>query len=1073
MRTKSSRFLTLLLAFLVQITFAQEKTISGNVTDQDGLALPGANIIVKGTSVGTQTDFDGNYSINTSVSQTLVFSFIGQLSKEIVVGNNNVINVQLAEDAQALGEVVVTALGVSRDEKSLTYSAPVVQADEITAAQNSNVASALSSKVAGLQINSPSGNLGGSQRILIRGANSVTGENQPLFIVDGVPMDNSSFNTDDTQRGAGGVDFGSTINDINPNDIESVTVLKGPAAALYGSRASNGVILIKTKTGKNSKKLGITINSSLTFSQVDILPDLQNEYGGGATISDANGGRNGFATQVINGREYLLADYATDESWGPKYDSNINVLHWDAFDQNSFPQDYLNARPWVAPKSGVRDFFTTGITSNNGITISSGSDKGSYLFSFAGQNTTGTVPNTDIKKYSTKVSLTQNLSEKLTATAILNYSNTKGKRPVIGYDDNSVTQKLFQWGHRQLDYDRLKNYKNDDGTQRTWNRISWDDSTPNYSDNPYWILNENNPTDERSRIYGSFGLNYQITDEISIKGFAYGDTYRFQNSERVSIGSQAQSKYLVRNYDFREYNYELIATYNKQFSDNFSLSALIGGNKRDNKLAFVRNETTGGLSIPGIFNIANGLGQLDKETATDKKKVNSAFGSLNLAFANQVFLDLTARNDWSSSLPDDNNSYFYPSASLAWVFSDALAKNSSWFNYGKLRLGWAQVGNDTDPYNVINTLTVADPFNGTGRVTVPSTRLNPGLKSETTTTWEVGTELGFMNGRVNLDVTYYENETTDQIIPVDLSFGTGYGANWINTGKMTNKGVEVALGIVPVRTEKFKWEINATFAKNESKLNELTEGLNSLLIDNAPFQAQLAAYVGQAYGVIMGTDFIYDSEGNKVVGGNGIYLATSDLVPLGTVSPEYTAGLRNSFKYKNIDLSILLGISKGGSYFSTTHQWGMFTGTLAETAANNIREDGIIVSGVTGTVTYDNNGNYTVTGTAPNETVISAESYGNNHYGGFGTPDAQNVFDADYMKIRELTLGYTLTPTGAFDFFESARISFFGRNLLTWGLDYDGIDPETVSTSAGNTQGLEGGLQPSVRSYGMSLQLSF
>ncbi|MDT7827948.1 SusC/RagA family TonB-linked outer membrane protein [Pricia sp. S334] len=1071
MRARHKGLLTLLLALVVQLSFAQEKTVTGTVTDQNELPLPGVNIVVQGTTTGTQTDFDGNYSINAEEGQVLVFTYIGQKAVEQGVGDGNVIDVQMEEDAQALEEVVVTALGVNRDEKSLTYSAPQVNSEELLSAQNDNAVGALSSKVAGLQVNSPSGNLGGSQRILIRGANSVTGENQPLFVVDGIPMDNSGFNTTDAQRGAGGVDFGSTINDINPNNIESVTVLKGTAAALYGSRASNGVVLIKTKTGEASDKLGVSINSSVSFSQVAVLPDLQREYGGGAIITgeDSDGG---FATANINGTTYRLADYHTDESWGPKYDPNLMVLHWDAFDQESFPEDYLRPRPWVAPANDVETFFNTGITYRNDITLSSGGEKGNYLFSFGSQNQTGIVPNTEIEKYSAKVSLTQNLSEKLTANSIINYTVSRGKRPTIGYDDNSVTQKFFQWGQRQLDYDRLRKYKNEDGTQRTWNRISWDDATPNYSDNPYWTVYENYPTDNRTRVFGNFGLNYQVSDELSVKGTVYGDTYHFENKERQSIGSQAQSLYRERNYDYSEYNYELVANYNKDFSDNFSLGALVGGNKRDYQLSFVRNETTGGLSLPGIFNIANGLGQLDKDTYTDKKKVNSLFASLNLAIYDQLFFDFTARNDWSSALPDNNNSYFYPSASLAWAFSDTFIQDSQWFNYGKLRVGWAQVGNDTDPYRAVNTLTIDNPFNNTGRVTVPSTRLNSELKSETTTTWEAGAELSFFKNRLNLDVTYYQNETVDQIIPIDLSFGTGYGSQYVNAGKMTNEGVEIAVGITPVRTENFKWQIDGTFAKNESELVELIDGLNSILLTNAPFQAQLAAYVGAPYGQIMGTDFIYDSEGNKVVTAGGAYAATSDIVPIGSTLPDYTAGLRNAFQYKNVDLSFLLGMSKGGKYFSTSHMWGMYSGMLEKTVANNIREDGIVLEGVTGTVTYNADGSYTVTDTAPNTTNVSAQAYGGNHYGGFGTPDAQNVFDADYFKLREVTVGYTF-PKQIFDFFDTARVSLFGRNLLIWGLDYDGIDPETVSTGSGNIQGLEGGLQPSTRSYGMNVQLSF
>lgn len=963
----------------------------------------------------------------------------------------------------------MTALGQTKSERALAYSAPKLKSEEINSAQNDNAISALSGKVAGLKINSPSGNIGGSQRILIRGTNSVKGDNQPLFVIDGIPMDNSNFNTGNTQRGSGGVDFGSTINDIDPSVIASVTVLKGPAAALYGSRAANGVILITTKTGKNSKKLGVNFSSSLTLSEVAILPKLQREYGGGTIISDADGGSNGFKKQIINGQEFLLVDYHTDESWGPKYNTNLKVLHWDAFDQQSFPEDYLKPRSWVAPENDVDSFFKTGFATNNNVTVTSATNKGSVLFSAGKQENKGTVPNTQVNRHFAKFSISQKLSKKLDVISTINYVQTSGSRPVLGYTGNSVSQKLFQWGQRQLDFNRMKKYKNDDGTQRTWNRISWDNPTPNYSDNPYWIIKENTPSDTRKRIYGNVSTSYKISDNLTVKGSIYADTYNFRNSERTAIGSQNQSEYLERAYDFNEFNYEFIFNYNKEISDSFSLSALIGGNKRDRSLNYRRTQTTGGLSVPNIYNINNSKGPLSKGSFNSLKIVNSLFGSLSLSFANQLFIDFTGRNDWSSSLPNDNNSYFYPSASLAWVFNKTVFQNSDWFSCGKLRLGWAQVGNDTAPYRVTNTLTLGIPFKGDGRVSVNDELQNPKLKNETTTTWEVGAELSFLKRRVNLDFTYYNNITTDQIIPINLSLGSGHTAQWINAGEMTNKGVEIHLGLKPIKNDNFSWNVDVNFAKNENKIVKLKEGFNSILLGSAPFRVKLTAAVSEAYGTIMGTDFIYDKKGNKVIGENGRYVATRDLVPLGSVNPDFSLGLRNSFKYKNFDLGVLIEMSKGGKYYSTTHQWGMYSGMLYETAANNVRENGIILPGVTGTVTYEDDGKYSVTNTAPNTKSIKASSWGTGHY---NTVDAQNVFDSDYYKIREISLGYTL-KNGIFNIFDNARISIFGRNLYTWGLDYDGIDPETVSAGSGNIQGLEGGLQPSVRSFGMNLNLSF
>ncbi|MDO6744874.1 SusC/RagA family TonB-linked outer membrane protein [Tenacibaculum soleae] len=1071
MKTKFNGILTLLLALIVQVSFAQDKTISGKVSDSSG-PLPGVTVLKKGTSQGTETDFDGKYSIKAKTGDILVFSFVGMTTSEKSVGAVNTINVTLTEDSNVLDEVVVTALGLSRSERSLAFAAPKVKAEELNSAQNSNAISALSGKVAGLKVNSPSGNLGGSQRILIRGTNSVTGNNQPLFVIDGIPMDNSNFNSADAQRGAGGVDFGSTINDIDPNNIESVTVLKGAAAALYGSRASNGVILINTKKGNNSKKLGISLNSSISVTEVAILPRLQRLYGGGSIVSDANGGKNGFSTATINGTEQMLVGYAVDESWGPKFDPNLKVLHWDAFDQASFPEDYLKPRAWVAPENDVDSFFKNGISTNNVLTITSSTDKGNFLMSIGDDKTTGTVPNTSINKHFAKLSLSQKLSDNLSANSSINYVQTNGTRPVIGYDGNSVTQKFFQWGQRQLDYKRLANYKNLDGSQRTWNRSGWNSAKPKYSDNPYWTIYENTPKDKRTRIYGTVGLNYQITDDLSVKANIFADTYNFRNSERIAVGSQSQSQYLERVYDFKEYNYEFTANYKKDLSDKISVNALAGMNSRDFSREYRFNGTTGGLSIANIYNINNGKGQLNKNTDSSFKKVNSVFGSLNFAFDNQLFIDLTARNDWSSTLPDDNNSYFYPSASLAWIFSHSVLKSNDWFSFGKLRLGWAEVGNDANPYSVVSTLTLQEPFNGEGTAAVPGTLLNANLKNETTRTWEVGAELSFLNRRVNLDATYYNNSTIDQIIPVNLSTSTGYNQQFVNAGEMRNKGVEINLGLRPIIKDNFSWDVDFNFSKNENELVSLKDDLKTLTLTNASFQVSLAATVGEAYGTIMGRDFVYDDQGNKVIASNGRYAATRDIVSLGSTLPDYTAGMTNSFKYKNWDLGFLIEMSKGGKYFSTSHMWGMYSGMLEETAANNIREDGIILGGVTGTVTYDENGKYTVTNTAENTTRISGQAYGQMHYGGFGTPDAQNVFDADFFKLRELSLGYTF-DSKTLPIFDSARISVFGRNLYTWGLDYDGIDPETVSTGSGNVQGLEGGLQPSNRSYGMNVKLSF
>ncbi len=1066
MRTILKTFLLITGLFLAGIISAQEKTITGTITDESGEVLPGTYVEVKGTQNSTETDVNGNYEIQAQSGDTLVFSFIGLPDIEKTVGDSNSINIQFKEGGNQIDQVVVTGLGISRDEKSLGYSVQEVGGDELTSAQPTSAVAALSGKAAGIQISDPSGNLGGSKRVVIRGVNSVTGNNQPLFVVDGIPMNNESFNTIDTDRGAGGVDYGSMINDINPDDIESVSILKGPAAAIYGSRAANGVVLITTKKG-TKKGLGISFNSSVTFNQISLLPDMQDQYGAG--------GQSTFDQVTINGQTYNIAEYAVDESWGPKYDPNVNVLQWDAFDPE-FSNDYLNPRPWVKPEHGVEDFFKTGITYKNTLALSSVTDKNNTRIAVTTENTTGTVPNTSIKKYTLGLNLTQKLSDKLTAKSLINFTNTKGVRPYIGYTDNSVTQKFFQWGQRQLDYNRLKNYKLADGTQRTWNRKAWNDATPNYSDNPYWTVYENAPEDERNRIFGNAGLQYQLNDFITLKGTVYGDTYSLRAKEKTAVGSQAQSYYLERDVDFKEFNYEFLASLVKDLSDSFNLQASLGVNKMTRETKFKEVSTSGGLSIPGIYNLNNSKGPLDLQPNlvtpyTENVDISSVFASASLGYKDFLFLDVTARNDWASALLKDNNSYFYPSAALSWVFSKNI--NASWLSFGKVRASWAQVGNGVQYiYAAKQTFDIENSFKGEGRESVRRRLYQPDLKAERTNTWELGTDLKFIHNRLGLGFTYYQNTTKDGILPLEISQSSGYKYEILNSAEMENKGVEITFNATPVKSSNFKWDIDVNFAKNENELTYLADGISTYVMGNAPFKVSQVAVVGGPYGAIWGTDYVYDDNGNKVVYINGDgeaeYMSTDRNVNLGSTLPDYNMGIRNSFSYKNFNLGFLIDIQKGGKYFSTSHMWGMFSGMLEETAANGIRENGIVLNGVTGQVSFEDDGSYTVTNTAENEANTSAYTYAIDHYYG---PAAQSVFDADYYKLREVTLGYNFTD--GFGIFENVRVTAFGRNLLTWGLDNDNIDPETVVNGSGNIQGLEGGLQPPTRSFGFNIQLNF
>lgn len=1071
MKTNFSKILSLLLVLVVHLSFAQgQRTITGTVTDEQGLPLPGVNIIIEGTATGVQTDFDGNYSISASQGDVLVFTFIGLETARYTVQNNNTIDVVMAADAAELDEVVVTALGISRDRKSLGYATQEVAGEELAESRSSNAINALSGRVAGIQISNATGNLGGSTRVLLRGAGSITQENKPLYVVDGIPLNNSNFNTTATQQGTGGRDYGDAGADINPDDIESMTVLKGgAAAALYGSRANNGVILITTKSGKTGRG-EITVNSGVSFESAYILPKVQKLYGGGAG-NPGTIGQTDFGQAEINGTMYDIVDYGTDETWGPRYDPNRNVLHWDAFDPE-FEDDYLTPRPWVYPEGDdAESFFRTGLTTNNNVAFSNGNDRSSFRFSLGNIQSEGIVPNSKLNKTSLNFNGSSEIGERLLINAGINYTVTDGfNRPAFGYTGAGVIQQFYQFGQASLAHSRLRNYRLSDGSQRTWNRTAWDDATPRYTDNPYWIINENTSADQRHRYYGTFGLTYNITDDFYATANLYSDTYNFEINDRTAIGSQAQSQYHEFQTDFQEYNYEARLHFDKDFLDNrFSLNSFIGTNRRDLYTSSLEGFTQGGLVVGGIYNLNNST---DPATITDRntrKRVNSVFGSVSLGYDNFAYVTVTGRNDWSSTLPEANNSYFYPSINGSLVFSNLI--NEDWLSFGKLRAGLARVGNDTDPYRLNNTFASRAPFFGNIRYTQPNANLNPNLGPETKDTWEVGLELAFFNRRLSFDVTYYDETTTDLITPVQIDPAAGYTSTFVNAGTLSNKGIEALVNITPVQTDDFTWNFTWNFAKNQNQLEEILPGVNTLQLAAFPFNGvTLNAVVGEEYGQIRGTNYVFDNQGNRVVDAQGRYLETRNVENLGSILPDYRMGFRNSFDYKGIRLGVLIDMQKGGKYRSLTNLWSMYSGIAEATAANNIREEGIVLEGVTGTVTYDADGNYTVTDTAPNTTVLSAQQYGSDFY---LRSDAQNVFNADYVKLREITLGYSLPKNWIGNVMNDITVTAFGRNLLAWGLDNDNFDPEMATSGSGNIQGSEGGSLPSTRSYGLNVQLKF
>lgn len=734
----------------VQLVNAQQRSISGTVTSSDdGSPIPGVSVSVKGTTTGTISNVDGKYTIEVGANaQALVFSFVGMKTQEVVLGASATIDVALEADVIGVDEVVVTALGISREKKALGYSVSEVNGNELSKTRGgvTNPINSLAGKVAGLQVTGASGNMGGSSKVVLRGVSSLSGSNQPLFVVDGVPIEGTDFNTTDAARGAGGFDYGNLISDINADDIESISLLKGPnAAALYGSRASNGVIMITTKKGKKGEGLGVSFNTTLGFERVNKLPIMQNEYGGGYSLTPTD-------IVDVDGTVYpgmLVPDYGIDESWGPKYDASIqhvswyDIAKWEANGKVGQP----TTSPWVASDSDIDDFFELGHSLTNNISISKATEYASVRASYTNMSLNGYMPNSSLKKNSISVNATATDTKYYEIFTNVNYLNQMAKgRPETGYGDNNVMQKFIQWGQRQLNMDELKDlYKFPDGTQASWNRNAWDDPSVAYSNNPYWTRNMNYQNDSRDRIYGNIGTKINIIDELKFQYKLNLDYFSDKQYERNAVYSQEQSRYYEANRQQHEINHELLLMYKKDIAD-FGFIVNAGSNFMYQKYERLDGESQGGLVLPEFYNFRNSVSPALATNFKREKAINSVFANGTVSYKNFAFVDLTARNDWSSALPQGNNSYFYPSVTASLVFSELIDVDQ--ISFGKVRAGWAKVGNDTDPYRVYEVYSYYTSFDSQHGYINPLTKNNPELKPEITNSIEAGIEMSFLNNRV-------------------------------------------------------------------------------------------------------------------------------------------------------------------------------------------------------------------------------------------------------------------------------------------------------------------------------------
>lgn len=1049
----------------ISTLYAQEMTITGTVTDETGMALPGVNIIIKGTTVGVQSDFDGNYSIQASRGQILVFSFIGLQTAEYTINQNSVINVTLSADAAELDAVVVTAFGIQRQKNTLPYAAQQIDGDDVNQTKVGNVASGLSGKVSGLQITQGNA-IGGSVNVVIRGAKSLTGNNQALFVVDGVPVDNSNTNSAAQQSGGGGYDYGNAAADINPNDIESINVLKGAAAsALYGSRAANGVVMITTKKGRRG--LNVSINSAMIVGQIDesTFVTYQKEYGAGRSDPYDS---NGFLLSDVNGdgvKDLVVPTFAP-RSWGPAYNNNLLVYHWDAFDPTS--PNYLQAKPWVYPENGPETFYETSFSTNNSIIVDGNiAERGSVKFGYTRNDERGTVPNSKVIKNILSLNASYNLKENLILSSMANYSQVDGKgRYGTGYDGGrNINSPFRHFNQTNVDIQEQK-----DAYFRTRRNITWnwaDPTTPQgirpaFYDNPYWVIYENYQDDQRNRIFGNVALTYKLTDWLELLGRVSVDNYNEFQQERRAVGSSGVASYSRFDRRFNETNYDLLATANKDLSEDFNLSGLAGINLRRNSISSVYSSTSGGLVVPRLYAISNSVGTIPAPIETEQPKaVDGYFAGATITYQDYLTLDGTFRRDISSTLPEDANAYNYYAVSGSWLFTHHL-ENIEWINFGKIRANYATVGSDAPWGSISDVYAKPNPFGSGLLFSLPDTKNNSALRPEMTESREIGLEMAFYKNRFGFDASYYHTNTVDQIIPVAVSLATGYSSKFINAGNIENKGIELSVYGAPIRGENFSWNVNVNFSRNRNKVLSLYENSSNLRLASFQGGVSLNASVGRPYGELQSADYVY-LNGERVVKDNGLWQVSSTTSNvIGNINPDWIGGISNTFRYKDVSLSFLVDVRKGGDLFSLDMYYGSAAGLYPRTAGTNdlgnpVRDavavgGGIILPGVTA------DGN-------PNTKRVTITS--NNS---FYEPQSEFVYDASYVKLRELSLSYSLPEKWTTKYFQDIDLSLIGRNLWIIHKNVPYADPEE-NLSSGNIQGYQSGSYPTTRTIGLNVNL--
>lgn len=1049
-----------------------QKTVSGTITDAVGTPIPYVNVQLSGTNKGTISNEEGKYSLtNPNLLGVLKFSVLGYETQNIPINNIGIIDVTLLESSEQLNEVVLTALGLKRETKELGYVVQSLDSKGVTEVKAVNFLDNLTGKLAGVTINQGATGVGSSSKITIRGEASFS-NNNPLFIVDGVPINNNSvFNfTNEAAAGFQAIDFGNGAMEVNPDDIAAVSVLKGPsAAALYGTRASNGVIVIATKSGKSSKGLGISYNTSFFVDSAFRLPDFQNEYGQGQSG----------VFEYVDGLGGGTSDNIT-YSWGPRLNAGNLISQFDSpvtltdgtivrgGDTALYSGLPITPTEFRSNPDNLKDFYNTGTTLINNIAISNGFEKGNYRLSFTDLRSESIIPGVNLDRQTVSARLGFMPTDKLSINSSISYVNSQSdNRPSNGYGSENVNYSLVAWGPRSLNIDNLREYWQpglEDVQQYSYNYT--------FFDNPFFILNENRNSFNRDRVFGNISASYNITNHITAtirSGMDYSSELR-QLRRAFSSNRFQNGGYAEHDVFFREINTDFLLNYTNQFND-FKIDVSIGGNRLDQK-AFTSQSQTTSLAQPGIFRLSNGASPIEVFEFESNKRINSFYGLAKFGYKDFLFLDVTGRNDWSSALATpfsvDNTSFFYPSFSSSFILSEVVELPQA-FSFAQLRASWAQVGNDTNPYQTTGAFVAQTPFNGQPTFSNQNTIANPNLRPETTSSFEVGADLRFFSDQLRFDISYYNAVTEDQIISLPIGISSGFTQQVVNGGKVRAKGLEIIAGISPVISKNFQWNSTLNFSTSRATVEDLPQdaGLLTLgysrIYDSQNQTVFLQVEEGGRVGDLYGTGYLKNDNGNFILTNEGRYIPDNNLQKLGNYNPDFMLGFSNQFAYKNWNLGFLLDWRQGGIVVSRTRALGNVGGQLAETSFRP--EAGIVPQGVVNTGTAVN------PVFTENTVAVSAESYYRQFYD--RNHEENNTYDASFLKLRQFSIGYTFDNLNVFKQNTSLSLSLIGRNLFAI-TENPHFDPEQLAVQGqGFISGVEDMSYATPRSFGFKAGFNF